>query len=330
MAQPGVVTGDRDGFVERTEGFRRQLFAHCYRLTGSVDDAEDLVQETYLRAWRAYGDFEGRSSVRTWLYRIATNICLTFLQHRGRRVLPTGLGAPGYDVEAPVVTADESVRWLQPVPDALLGPDSDDPAAIVTRRDSMRLALIASLQYLPARQRVVLILRDVLDWPAAEVAVMLETTTDAVKSTLKRARARIEEHSPVQEDVREIDEPARKALLDQYIFAFENADVDALRTVLRDDAVLEFPPAQTWFAGQRYCVPFLAAQVFGVLGQWRMLPTSANGGQPAAVSYLCGEDGVYRAFGVAVLTVSPAGIARITSFGDPALAQWFDAPPTLA
>ena len=327
MAQPDV-TGDHDEFVARTEGFRRQLFAHCYRMTGSVDDAEDVVQETYLRAWRAFAGFEGRSSVRTWLFRIATNACLTFVQHRARRVLPTGLGMPGEDVEAPIVGADAGVAWVQPVPDALLVAEPDDPASIVTHRDSVRLALIAGLQYLPARQRVVLILRDVLDWPAAEVAEMLETTTDAVKSTLKRARARIEAHAPVQDEVTEIDEPSRKALLARYISAFESADVDALRTVLREDAVLEFPPARTWFAGQRYCVPFLAAQVLGEPGRWRMLPTSANGGQPATVAYVRDEPGPYRAFGVAVLTVSPAGIARITAYGDPALVRLFGAPET--
>ncbi|WP_020664808.1 RNA polymerase subunit sigma-70 [Amycolatopsis benzoatilytica] len=317
-------TGERDEFVARTEGLRRQLFAHCYRMTGSLDDAEDIVQETYLRAWRAFAEFESRSSVRTWLFRIATNVCLTFLQHRSRRVLPAGLGAPGDDVAAPLVFADANVSWIQPVPDALT-----DPAAIVARRDSTRLALIASLQYLSARQRVVLLLRDVLGWSAAEVAEALETTTDAVKSTLKRARARIEEYSPVPDEVPEIAEPARKALLGQYISAFENADAEKLRTVLRDDAVLEFPPARTWFAGKRYCVPFLAGQVFGEPGRWRMLPTSANGGQPAAVSYVRDEDGGYRAYGAAVLTVAAEGIARITAFGDPSLVRWFGAPDRL-
>lgn len=329
MAQPDVVGADRTEFVRATEQFRRQLFAHCYRIMGAVHDAEDSVQETYLRAWRAYGDFEGRSSVRTWLFRIATNVCLTALAHRSRRVLPTGLGAPSEDINAPMVLADSTLAWLQPVPDALLAPESDDPAAVLALREGVRLALIASLQYLPARQRVVLILRDVLEWPAAEVADMLDTTQDAVKSTLKRARARIEQHAPEPEDLAEPAEPAQRALLDQYISAFQNADVGALRAALREDAVLEFPPARTWFAGLRYCAPFLATKVFGAPGQWRMLPTSANGGQPAAVSYLRDESGAYQAYGVAVLTVRDARIARITAYEDPGMVRWFGAPATL-
>src|SRR5689334_15621169 len=189
-------------FTDLTSPFRGELLAHCYRLVGSVDEAEDLVQETYLRAWRAFGGFEGRSSVRTWLYRIATNVCLTALERGGRRALPSGLGPPGADPLAPVAMAGPEVSWLQPIPDSLLSLDSDDPAAIVATRDSVRLALIASLQYLPSRQRAVLLLRDVLDFPAAEVATMLDTTTAAVKSSLQRARSRLSEV-----DVGEVPEP---------------------------------------------------------------------------------------------------------------------------
>ncbi len=173
MSPTGGALPDTGEFVRRTEPFRRELLAHCYRMLGSVDDAEDLVQETYLRAWRAYGGFEGRSSVRAWLYRIATNACLTARQHRGRRALPSGLGGPGADPEAPLAAAGSEVTWLQPMPDALVTPASDDPAVIVASRESLRLALIACLQYLPARQRAVLLLRDVLAWPAAEVAELL-------------------------------------------------------------------------------------------------------------------------------------------------------------
>ena len=165
------------GFIEDTEPFRRELLAHCYRLLGSYQDAEDLVQETYLRAWRSYGQFEGRSSVRTWLYQIATNGCLTELAKRGRRVLPSALGDPQPDPGADQEDARSTVRWLQPAPDALVAPGSGDPAAIVAARAGLRLAVIASLQYLPPRQRAVLVLRDVLAFPATEVAVMLGTTT---------------------------------------------------------------------------------------------------------------------------------------------------------
>jgi RNA polymerase sigma-70 factor, ECF subfamily len=190
--QRAGVAPDAGEFTRRTEPFRRELLAHCYRMLGSADEAEDLVQETYLRAWRSYRGFQGRSSVRVWLYRIATNACLTALEHRGRRALPSGLGDPGDDPAAPPAPPDPEVAWLQPIPDALVTPESEDPATIVAAREGLRLALIASLQHLPPRQRAVLILREVLAFPAAEVATMPDTTTAAVKSALQRARARLD------------------------------------------------------------------------------------------------------------------------------------------
>src|SRR4051812_33276834 len=176
-----------DDFTSLTGRFRGELLAHCYRMLGSAADAEDLVQETYLRAWRSYEGFEGRSSLRTWLYRIATNACLTALEGRGRRPLPSGLGGPSDDPEAPLVPAFD-VPWLQPFPDAALG-DHADPAARVAARGSLRLALVAAMQVLPPRQRAVLVLRDVLEFSAAEVAAVLDTSTAAVNSALQRARA---------------------------------------------------------------------------------------------------------------------------------------------
>jgi RNA polymerase sigma-70 factor, ECF subfamily len=178
-------------FASETEPFRRELLAHCYRMIGSLDEAEDLVQETYLRAWRSYGTFEGRSSLRSWLYRIATNACLTALEQRGRRALPTGLGGPADDPDAPVSPAGPGVSWLEPIPDARVVPDAADPAEAVMAGEGLRLALIASLQYLAPRQRAVLLLREVLGFPAAEVAEMLGVSTAAVKSALQRGRARL-------------------------------------------------------------------------------------------------------------------------------------------
>ena len=215
-------------FAQLTEPFRRELLAHCYRMLGSADEAEDLVQDTYLRAWRAYGTFEGRSSLRTWLYRIATNACLTALGQRGQRALPSGLGAPAGDPDAPPGPAEPGVPWLEPIPDAWVTPETQDPAAIVTAREGLRLALIASLQYLPARQRAVLLLREVLGFPAAEVAAMLGTSTAAVKSTLQRARARLDEVAPAPERMIEPTDPQARALLGRYIAGFENADIAAL------------------------------------------------------------------------------------------------------
>jgi RNA polymerase sigma-70 factor (ECF subfamily) len=299
-------------FATDTEQFRRELLAHCYRLIGSLDEAEDLVQETYLRAWRSYAGFEGRSSVRVWLYRIATNVCLSALNNRSRRVLPSGLGAPTDDPESPTPETGPEVDWLDPFPDTLA-----DPATIVADRDGLRLALIASLQYLPGRQRAVLILRDVLAFSASEVAEILDTSVAAVKSALQRARGRLQEVAPSAETLAEPTEPAVQALLAAYIAAFEHADPALLTEVLRKDAAIEVIGTGTWFAGKTTCLGYLA-RVTGAPGDWRMLPTSVNG-QPAAIAYVRDGEGVLRAFGIGLLTTTATHITRITAFGDPAL-----------
>ena len=291
----GVIMAN--DFVTTTEPFRRELLAHCYRMLGSADDAEDVVQETYLRAWRAYSEFEGRSSVRVWLYRIATNACLTALEGKGRRALPSGLGPPASEVRP----ADPETAWLQPIP--------DDPASVVVARESMRLALIASLQFLPPKQRAVLILREVLAFPAAEVATMLDTSVAAVKSTLQRARARLDETTTDRDLITDPDDPVARKLLDQYIAGFENADTAALEQALRTDAAIELVGTSTWFHGRETCLPYLM-NVIGAPGDWRMIPTRANG-QPAAGAYH--RDG--SAFGLGVLTTTPTGISRIVVFG---------------
>lgn len=315
---------DRDEFVRSTEPYRRELTAHCYRMLGSVDDAEELVQETYLRAWRSYGGFEGRSSVRTWMYRIATNACLTALQRPVRRVLPSGLGAPSDDPASPPVLAGSEVSWLQPIPDSLVTRESDDPAAIVSARASVRLALIASLQHLPARQRAVLLLREVLEFPAAEVAQMLEVSTPAVKSALQRARARLAENVPAPDQLAEPDAPEARALLNQYMHAFEHSDPEALERTLRDDAALEMTPARTWFAGKQTCMAYLRS-VIGAAGDWQMIPIGANG-QPGAAAYRRATHGSYEPFAIVILTVATDGIARITLFGDTRLFDRYDFP----
>ncbi|QWF79490.1 sigma-70 family RNA polymerase sigma factor [Amycolatopsis sp. CA-230715] len=307
-------------FTRDTEQYRRELLAHCYRMLGSIADAEDLVQETYLRAWRSYDRFEGRSSLRSWLYRIATNACLTALGHHSRRVLPSGLCGPSSDPDAPPDLAGDEVSWVQPIPDALL-----DPAAVVTAREGLRLALIASLQYLPPKQRAVLILRDVLAFPAAEVAEVLETSVAAVKSTLQRARARLDEVRPAADDLVEPAEPELRALLDSYIAAFVNSDAALLEKILRSDATLEAVPARTWYSGMETCLPYLVRHAFRDPGDWAMVPVRANG-QAAAVSYERGADGVHRAWGVLVLTAGEGGIARVHAFADPGLVGRFGFP----
>jgi|SRR5882672_11164709 len=323
MAQRATATADRREFSRSTEPFRRELLAHCYRMLGSMDDAEDLVQETYLRAWRSFDSFEGRSSLRTWLYRIASNACLTAIERRGRRPLPSGLGSPDEDVSGPPGPTESDVLWLQPIPDELVRPERGDPAAIAVSRESLRLALIASFQYLPPRQRAALLLRDVLAFPAADVAEILGTTTIAVKSALQRARDRLEEVSPTTDSVAEPSEPEARALLDQYIRAFETSDAAALKQLLRRDATLELPPSAAWFTGGRAIAE--AVRGLGRAGDWRMLAVAANG-QPAAAAYHREPDGSYRAYGIVVLTATVTGIARLVVFADPGLFRWFGLP----
>jgi RNA polymerase sigma-70 factor (ECF subfamily) len=307
-------------FSAVVEPFRPELLAHCYRILGSIHDAEDLVQETYLRAWRGFAGFEGRSSVRRWLYMIATRACLTALETRSRRPLPSGWGPPSHDHRVALAPREPSVAWLQPAPDALFG---GDPEAIVAGRMGVRLALIAALQYLPARQRAVLTLRDVLAFRTAEVAEMLETTTAAVDSALRRARAHLAEAGPVEDDLAEPDEGARRALLDSYIDAFTRADAEALVDLLRADVELEMPPTPTWFTGREAVIGFLATRILRVEGPWRMAPTSANG-QPAVVVHARGADGRYAPHGVEVLTLIGRRISRITAFNDPSLVPTFE------
>jgi RNA polymerase sigma-70 factor (ECF subfamily) len=318
---------DAGEFALRSEPFRRELLAHCYRMLGSADEAEDLVQETYLRAWRAYGRFEGRSSLRVWLYRIATNVCLDALGPRRRRVLPSGLGGPATDADAPLGSVEPGVDWLQPFPDALVTPESENPAAIVAGREGLRLALIASLQYLAPRQRATLILREVLDIPASEVANMLNTTVPAVKSALQRARARLDEVDPSAERIEEPTEPRARELLDEYIAGFEHADTAALERALRTDAAIEMVGTRTWFAGRATCLRYLQ-RVIGSRGEWRMLATSANG-QAAVAGYVRAGEPTYEAFGLAVLTMTNAGIRRIVVFAGTDLVTRSGLPSTL-
>jgi RNA polymerase sigma-70 factor (ECF subfamily) len=320
---------DRAEFARLADPFRPELLAHCYRMLGSVQDAEDQVQETLLRAWRSYDDFEGRASLRTWLYRIATNTCLRALENRSRRPLPSGLSAPGEDPVGPIAAGQGEVPWLEPIPDAMAGAGPADPASIAVSRASLRLALIAALQYLPARQRAVLILRDVLQWRASEVADLLGTTTIAVNGLLLRARARLEQAAPVLDDIREPAEPGQRTLLDRYAAAFENADAAALSQLLRQDAVFEMPPIPTWFTGRERIAQFLGARVLGRPGDFKLIPVAANG-QPGFAGYLRGRDGLHHAHAVQVLTVGTADIAHIVSFNQPGLVAAFGLPQTLS
>ncbi|MEV5299834.1 sigma-70 family RNA polymerase sigma factor [Amycolatopsis methanolica] len=309
----------RVDFAALTEPHRAELLAYCYRMLGSVHEAEDLVQETMLRAWQARERYdERRASIRTWLYRIATNACLTALEGKARRPLPSGLGAPSTAPGAPLRPAFE-VPWLQPFPDARLG----DPADQAVRRDSMRLALIAAMQTLPPRQRAVWVLREVLAFRAAEVAGLLNTSVASVNSALQRARAGLS--VAALEDLAPSGDPAARRTVEAYVRAFEAADVDALVELLTHDAVLEMPPVPLWYRGRDDYAAFIR-RVFAMRGVgWRMVPTGANG-QPAVAAYAPDPAGGHRLHTLQVFTVAGGRISRTVVFQDPAVFAAFDLP----
>jgi RNA polymerase sigma-70 factor (ECF subfamily) len=307
-----------DDFLVQAEPHRRELLAHCYRMTGSLHDAEDLVQETYLRAWKAYGGFKGQSSLRTWLYRIATNTCLTSLEGRQRRPLPTGLGAPSSDPVDDIVARDE-VPWLEPLPD-----DSTDPSNIVGSRESVRLAFVAALQHLSPRQRAVLVLREVLQWKAAEVAEAIGTSTAAVNSLLQRARAQLDAIGPSEDDeLRPPESPEARDLLTRYIAAFESYDVDKLVELFTAEAVWEMPPFDGWYQGPENIVLLSKTHCPAERpGDMRLIPTSANG-QPAGAMYMLNKaTGIHEPFQMHVLAVSPDGISHVVAFHMTSFAKW--------
>lgn len=320
-----ITTASGDDFARLAEPFRRELVAYGYRILGSVDDAEEVVQDVYLSAWRAYERFEGRSSLRTWLYRIATRAFVKALERRKHRPLPSDLHPPAADPTARVLAGGPELTWLQPAPDSLLAGTTSDPATVVAARETMRLAFVAGLQLLPARQRVVLILRDVLGWSAAEVATLLDVTVMAVNSALQRARARL----PADRDTLvQPSEQRQRELLDRYVAAFENADVDELVAVLTEDALFEMPPFLTWFRSGATIGAFLGARLRG-FGKTPVIRTSANG-QPAVALYPATADGQHRLHALHALTITPHGIARIVAFQDIEVLQRFDLPRVLA
>ena len=265
--------------------------------------------------------------MRTWLYRIATNACLTAIERRGRRPLPSGLGAPSEGMNAPLVAGRE-VPWLQPLPGALLAADGGDPAAAAAARAGIRLAFVAALQYLSARQRAILILRDVLEWPAADVAGLLGTTTTAVNSGLRRARAQLAQALPDGDELAEPAEPDRRAALDRFAAAIEDADGSALAELLRADAVLEMPPLLAWFTGRQMVAEFITAHFLTERGGMRLVPVVANG-ERAFAAYRRQPGGEYHAHALLALTVTTTGIARIVAFQDTRLFETFGLPAKL-
>lgn len=292
-----TVEGVMD-YDQESAPLRGELLAHCYRMLGSWDEADDAVQETYLRGWRGWEAFEHRASVRTWLHGIATNVCLNAVRDRARRALPSGLGGPSGDDDEPRAELPPET-WIQP---------------FASDREDLRLAFVAALQTLSARQRAVLLLRETLGFSASEVAGQLDISVAAVKSALQRARARLADAPPRAADVVEPHSPRARRLLDAYVTAFERGEIEGLLAVLRADATLELVPYPDWFAGKGSCERVLRS---AVVGAWRMERIVANG-QPGVVAYRDGEP-----LGVAVLDVRVDGIAGITVFAQTRLVGRF-------
>jgi RNA polymerase sigma-70 factor (TIGR02960 family) len=310
--------GDESAFTVLVERHRRELHVHCYRMLGSFDEAEDLVQETFLRAWRSRASFEGGPGFRAWLYRIATNACLDQLRRSRRQV--------------PALHSFAEVPWLQPYPDRLLdeiAPSDAEPDAVVVAKETIELTFLAVIQLLTPRQRAVLILRDVLGWSAGETASLLEATVAATNSALQRARATLRERLPARPSEWSGSEPSdeERALLEGFIDAHERADAAAAAALARKDIRVTMPPRPWCFDGLEAIRPLLERGLTGP-GDWRLLPTRANR-QPAAASYLREPgDSEFRAFKLDVLRIEGGAIAEITTF-DPRLFPAFDLPPTL-
>jgi RNA polymerase sigma-70 factor, ECF subfamily len=324
LARVSVLAEDFAGnddanFSAAAEPYRRELLAHCYRMTGSLHDAEDLVQETFLRAWKAYDRFEGKSSVRTWLHRIATNTCLTALEGRQRRPLPTGLGAPSADPAGELIERAE-VPWLEPLP---------DPAAVVGSRESVRLAFVAALQHLSPRQRAVLVLREVLQWKAAEVADAIGASTAAVNSLLQRARAQLEAAGPSSEDrLAAPDSTDAQDRLARYIAAFEAYDIDRLAQMFTSEAIWEMPPFVGWYQGPQAIATLIHQQCPAESpGDMRLIPLTANG-QPAAAMYMRDGD-MHLPFQLHVLDMRADGVSHVVAFLDTTLFAKFGLPERL-
>jgi RNA polymerase sigma-70 factor (ECF subfamily) len=332
---------DRTAFERLAEPHRRELTVHCYRMLGSIEDAEDAVQETYLRAWARLDSFAGRASFRAWLYGIATHACLDMLRRRKSRVWPTDLTGPAEPGSEPAAPAELS--WLQPFPDTLLAvaaPAKAEPEVAAVARETIELAFLAAIQRLPARQRAVLILRDVLDWSAKETAATLETSVAAVNSALQRAHAGLAEHVPPDRDEwptrkQASADAAEKRLLRQLIEAWERADLTALVALLRDDARLIMPPRPTWFVGSGAIELFFREYVFDAMGpDWRLIPTSANRQPAFALYWRAAGDTRFRPFAIGVLTVDSdrdggsAEVAELAIFADPSLFDRFAMPAT--
>ncbi|MFD9469252.1 sigma-70 family RNA polymerase sigma factor [Streptomyces goshikiensis] len=311
-----ATSPDLDAAMER---YRVELTGYCYRMLGSSFDAEDAVQDTYVRAWRAFDRFEGRSSLRSWLYRIATNVCLDLLSAGNKRARPMDFGAPQHQASA-VLNERPEVTWLEPVPDGRVLPQTADPAETALARESVRLAFVAALQHLPAKQRAVLILREVLAWKADEVATLLDTTVASVNSALQRARATLSALRIREGEAADPLDAEQVKLLERYLSAFEAYDISRLTALLHEDAVLSMPPFDLWLRGREDIAAWHLNQGSGCRGS-RLLPTTANG-LPAFAQYRPAASGAgHTPWALQVLEISDGKIVGLNAFLD--TDRWF-------
>jgi RNA polymerase sigma-70 factor (ECF subfamily) len=325
--------GEQDAFRRLVEPHRAELHAHCYRMLGSLHDAEDALQDALLRAWKGLPRFEGRSAVRSWLYKIATNACLDAIARRPKRVLPIDYGPPSepnVDAGEPLV---ESV-WIEPYPDETLGLSDGyaAPEARYEQREAVELAFVAAMQHLPANQRAVLILREVLGFSAREVAESLDTTVASVNSALQRARKTVDHRLPEQsqqETLRSLGEERIRALVEAYVDAWERGDVDALLALLAEDAVFSMPPWPVWWRGRETIAGF-APTAAEFCAESCVVPTQANGQPAVAYYHLDAETGRYKPTAIDVITFEGALIKEITAFVSADVFERFGLPPELA
>ena len=325
-----VDAGDRpapEDLDTALEQYRTELRGYCYRMLGSSFEAEDAVQETMVRAWRSYDRFEGRSSLRSWLYRIATNVSLDMLQSRKRRAMPMDFG-PASPGDTPSAVPSPEVPWLEPIPDGLALQPTDDPAELAASRETIRVAFVAALQHLPPKQRAVLILREVLRWKASEVAELLDTTVVSVNSALQRARATLAESQISDDDSATPATEEEQALLERYVEAFEKYDIESLVALLHEDATSSMPPFELWLDSADDLGKWMLGG--GAACRGSLVQTTVANGRPAMAQWKPVGDGTYEAWAIHVLEVSDGRISGITFFVDQKLFPLFGFPTTLA
>ena len=312
---PGTAEGPSAELAATLEQYRAELTAHCYRMLGSAFEAEDAVQETLVRAWRGFDRFEGRAALRTWLYRIATNVCLDMLDGKERRARPMDIG-PMWERDGPIGRTLPEATWIEPVPDSLVRPAEGDPAEAAVARETIRLAFIAALQHLPARQRAVLLLREVLRWKATEVAELLETTVAAVNSALQRARSTLAATELSSTDRAPAMDDSQRELLSRYVEAFERYDMDALTSLIQEDATQSMPPYELWLSGRESIFRWWLGPGIGCRGS-RVIPTVGANGSPAFGQYKPSESGRgFDPWALQVLELAGAQIVELTFFLD--------------